>query len=59
MKYTLEARAVALESPVSCSRLSARALPDLVNEFSAELKDDSMSITETLFTGEGETGLNV
>ena len=55
--YTLFAAAV-LESPVSSSGLSALPEPDLADKFSEELKDDSRSITELLFTGERDIGLD-
>lgn len=55
--YTLFTPAV-LESPVSSSGLSALPEPDLAGVFSEELKDDSRSITELLFTGERDIGLD-
>lgn len=55
-KHTLEAKAADLESPVSCSRFS---IFEPALDVSAELKDDSRSITEFLCTGEREIGLNM
>lgn len=56
--YTLILPAI-LESPVSRSGLSTLAAPDLAAAFSEELKDDSRSITELLFTGDREIGLEI
>lgn len=55
-KHTLETKAAALESPVSCSRLEIFEPPI---DVSAELKEDSRSITEVLCTGEREIGLKM
>lgn len=46
-----------VESPVSCSGLSALKEPDLIDTFSEELGDGSRSITELLFTGDTGIGL--
>lgn len=55
-KHTLVAKEAALESPVSCSRLSIfKAALDV----SAELEGDPRSIIEFLCTGEREIGLNM
>lgn len=57
--YTFQDPVADLESPVSCSGLSALALPDLTDRFSEELKDDSKSITALLLMGDNEIGLEM
>lgn len=57
--HTLLTKAVALESPVSCSEPSTLVEPDFADAFSEELKDDSTSIIGLLFTGEREIGLDM